>query len=133
MTKQISTNRVPSQNVVSGPSLLIDANDPNRIFLKQSAAIVVDSQQADLYSKYISAPTTDYVVEKKPEVVEEEDVNTFILGTGVSLSNIEDVQSSVYYDGLGNPRIKYVLKIRNNESDKESIKGVDARIYNQFA
>lgn len=132
MVKNISPKRVPSQNIVSAPIPLIDVTDPNRIFLRPSAAIVVDSQQADLYSKYISAPSTEYTVVEKPEETEKE-VFDVILGDGVGLSNIEDVQSSVYYDSLGNPRVKYVLKIRNNSIDKENIKGVDARIYNPFA
>jgi hypothetical protein len=134
MAKNVTPSRVPSQNVVSATTPLIDLKDPNRMFLKQGAARVADLGQINSYAKYITAPATDYVIKKEDVEDEERSVFNLSLATGeVNLSAIEDVQSSIYYDTLGNPKVKYVLKIRNLSLDKDNVVGVDARIYNPFA
>lgn len=136
MVKSVVPNRIPSQNIVTRPLPIIDERDPNRLFLKQSAAIVARLEESGSYNKYISVPTSDYVIEKDNTEEEQElidFINAPVILGEVNLSAIENVQSSVYYDSLGNPKIKYVLKIRNLALDKDNVEGVDARIYNPFA
>lgn len=131
MAKNVAPNRIPSQNIVTGVIPVIDANDPLKIFLRQSSYIEKEVQAESLYSKYISAPATNYEV-KPAEEVEEEDLSNLLLGS-VELSSIESATAEIYYDSLGNPKVKYTLKIRNLSLDKDNVVGVDARIYNPFA
>lgn len=135
MAKNVVPNRVPSQNVVTGTIPVIAANNPLKIFLRQGSYIEVNADQANLYSKYISAPATTYALSTTAAVDEDVDIQAqanLIFGS-VDLSAIENVTSEVYYDSLGNPKVKYILKIRNLNLDKDNVVGVDARIYNPFA
>lgn len=132
MAKSVASNRVPSQNIVTGVTPVIDAKDPLKIFLRQSSYIEKDVDVESLYAKYISSPATSYEVKEKEETVEEEDLSSLTSGS-VELSSIESATSEIYYDSLGNPKVKYVLKIRNLSLDKDNVVGVDARIYNPFA
>lgn len=134
MAKNVVPNRVPSQNVVTGVIPVINANDPLKVFLRQGSYIQADSGQEELYVKYITAPSTTYNLKvETPDLETEKLIETNLLVGSVDLSAIENITSEVYYDSLGNPRVKYILKIRNLNLDKDNVVGVDARIYNPFA
>jgi hypothetical protein len=135
MAKNIVPDRVPSQNVVTGSIPVVAANDPLKIFLRQGSYIEVDADQASLYSQYIAAPATTYGLRAATVVDEDVDIQAqanLVFGS-VDLSAVENVTSEVYYDSLGNPKVKYILKVRNLNLDKDNVVGVDARIYNPFA
>jgi hypothetical protein len=134
MAKNIVPNRVPSQKVVTGVIPVIAANDPLKIFLRQGSYIEEDTDQTDLYNKYITAPSTVYTVKAEtPDLDTDTSLQTNLVFGSVDLSAVEDVKSEIYYDSLGNPKVKYILKVRNLSSDKNNVVGVDARIYNPFA
>ena len=134
MAKNVVPNRIPSQNVVTGVIPVIVANDPLKVFLRQGSYIEADNGQADLYAKYIAAPSTEYTVRAEtPDLDTDTSLQTNLVFGSVDLSAIENVTSEVYYDSLGNPKGKYILKVRNLSLDKDNVGGVDARIYNPFA
>jgi hypothetical protein len=136
MAKNVVPNRVPSQNVVTGVIPVINANDPLKVFLRQGSYIETDSGQENLYLKYISAPSTTYAFKSEdPDKDLETDkaIKTNLVFGSVDLSSIENITSEIYYDSLGNPKVKYILKVRNLNLDKDNVVGVDARIYNPFA
>jgi hypothetical protein len=133
MAKNIVSNRVPSQNVVTGVIPVIAANDPLKIFLRQGSYIETDANQTNLYNKYITAPSTGYTVKEEPTDPEDPTSEVNLVSGAVDLSGIESVTSEIYYDSLGNPRVKYIIKVRNLSLDKDNVAGVDARLYKRFA
>ena len=137
MAKNVSPNRVPSQNIVTGVIPVIASNDPLKVFLRQGSYIEVDTNQENLYSKYIAAPATTYPFDPFEPDDPDEDlkkiVKTNLVFGSVDLSAIEEITSEIYSDSLGNTKVKYILKVRNLNLDKDNVVGVDARIYNPFA
>jgi hypothetical protein len=138
MAKNVSPNRVPSQNIVTGVIPVISSSDPLKVFLRQGSYIEVDTNQENIYAKYIAAPATTYPFDPEdPKLTGDEDlkkiIKTNLVFGSVDLSAIEDITSEIYYDSLGNPKVKYILKVRNLNLDKDNVVGVDARIYNPFA
>ena len=132
MAKNIVPKRIPEQNIVSGVIPVIGENDWLRFFVKDSSVSIRSGVSSDSYRKFLFAPSSEYSVESaggsggggggRPEEFE-----------SVSLSSLEDITSEIYFDSLGNPKVKYILKIRNLAIDKGNVVGVDARIYNPFA
>lgn len=134
MAKNVAPNRVPSQNIVTGVIPVIASNDPLKIFLRKGSYVEIDTNQENLYAQYIASPATEYVFDPEdPDLEKDELVKTNLVFDSVDLSSIESVTSEIYYDSLGNPKVKYILKIRNSNLDKDNVVGVDARIYNPFA
>lgn len=133
MAKNIVPKRIPEQNIVSGVTPVIGENDWLRFFVKDSSVSIRSGVSSDSYRKFLFAPSTEYSVESQDGSQEEEEEDRPEESESVSLSSLEDISSEVYFDSLGNPKVKYVLKIRNLAIDKENVVGVDARIYNPFA
>lgn len=138
MAKNVSPNRVPSQNIVTGVIPVISSSDPLKVFLRQGSYIEVDTNQENVYAKYIASPATTYPFDPEdPNLTGDEDlkkiIKTNLVFGSVDLSAIEEITSEIYYDSLGNPKVKYILKVRNLNLDKDNVVGVDARIYNPFA
>lgn len=136
MAKNVAPNRVPSQNIVTGVIPVIASNDPLKIFLRRGSYIETDINQENLYAQYIASPSTTYDLKVKTELSDLEKselLKTNLVFDSVDLSSIENVTSEIYYDSLGNPKVKYILKVRNSNLDKDNVVGVDARIYNPFA
>jgi hypothetical protein len=133
MAKNIVPKRIPSQNIVEQITPVIDPNDPMRIFLNDSKFFFRSGGSSASYQKYLTSPASAYAVVSSAadSSVGEETIPR--ISASLGLSSIENITSEVYFDSLGNPKVKYILKIRNLGIDKQNVVGVDARIYNPFA
>jgi hypothetical protein len=140
----MTSKRVPQQNVITTPTKVFDKNNPDLFWLAKEGIQVVDNGE-DLFNQYdatfaaylvasntASSGQTDPLAPGGASVIGN---NPFLgLGNGApQLGDIENITGTIYTTDANNPKVKYVLKIRNSAIDKTNVVGVDARIYNPFA
>lgn len=136
--KKITDKRIPDVAVVgTGPTVIYD-DDPD-IFLYDLSKVVIKKRGSTSTANYIANPPVisggalAQFANQASVIVPEQSFQNLVEGINtVDLSYIENVTGSSYDDSLGNKKVKYLLKVRNLNENK-NIVGVDARIYNPFA
>ena len=135
--KQVTAKRIPDSSIVGvGPTVIYD-DDPD-LFLYDLSKVVIKKRGFTSTENYISTPPTSsggilaQFANQAGVILPETSFQNLIEGINtIDLSYIENVTGSSYDDSLGNKKVKYLIKIRNQ--NKNNIVGVDARIYNPFA
>lgn len=126
------TNRIPSQDITDGTSIVLPENHPDLIFLNPNN-VLIKKDGAFVFDKYLSTGLTPPEGDSTPPLPEATVKPVMQLDTP-QLTDIESIIYEQYYDATSKlVKYKAVLKIRNSSSNPSNVQGVDARIYNPNA
>jgi hypothetical protein len=149
MTKA-TNNKVNAQDITRGEPVVLNEKHPDTVFLrpgeylqKGSSSLVIKGNAAGIagFSSGLGGNglvNTENPEERKPlfpvEVVHKWGPRSLaypiILPDTPDLSDIVSINFTRYYDVTNKLRIKAEIKIKNSSVKKDSVIGVDARVFN---
>lgn len=134
--KESSPKRVPKHNVVKGGTPIVNAGSHQAIFLDPTSVVTKTAGVID-YSRYLTSNPFISTISPGDSSVLLDQGKILIAESSLDSPLLTDIES-VTYESYLEPNtdiIKYraILKIRNSSVKKDSVIGVDARIYDPTA
>lgn len=125
--------RISTQNLVSPPKLVLPEGHPDLLWIDPSKVLIIKNGAVD-YSRYLTSSTGALSTGVSPVQNAEKAVvagQTQEKPDVPDLTDIEIFSSSKYYDPVTKvEKAKIVIKVMNSSKNKDTVEGVDARIYN---
>lgn len=117
--------RIPKQNITHSAPALFAIGSIDETFLAESPDAKPSSSSLSEYGKINFFATSDFRTREEEELADLENADV------PSLSDIESIVFEEYADSLtGVSKYNAIIKIRNSSKNKNTVSGVDARIYN---